>query len=185
MKRHSFRQALSSYQNGFAAVEMILVTPVLLLMVGGIIEITQLLQANSILINLTREGANLVSRTSIYKPEQIMTLIASTASPLDLQSDGAIYITLVTGQEDDDPYVNGQYRWTQSGISKDSDTWSGCDAWENGKCELDDPLPTLSNFPIQLDDEESVYVVEIFYQYSPLTNFIYHSNFTISDTTYL
>ncbi|MDC5851686.1 pilus assembly protein [Vibrio europaeus] len=100
---------LKCVQSGFAAVEMTLITPFMLLLIGGIIEVTHFLQANSILIGVTREGANLVSRTSSSTPNEIMTLVSRTTGDLNLSSDGVIYITLVTGQEDDDPYVNEQY----------------------------------------------------------------------------
>ncbi|MFM2589832.1 TadE/TadG family type IV pilus assembly protein [Vibrio sp. TBV020] len=172
-------------QKGFAAIEMTLVAPFMLLLIGGIIEVSQYLQANSILIGITREGANLVSRTSSNTPNEIMTLVAKTSGELDLTSDGIMYITLVTGQEDDDPYINEQHRWSDSGLVKTSGIWDDCGNWVNHECVIATPAPTLSNFPIALEDNESVYVVEIYYEYSPLTNFFITNSFTMSDVTYL
>lgn len=172
-------------QTGLAAIEMIFVTPLLLLMLGGVFEITHYLQANSIVVGIGREGANLVARTSVNSPDEIMTLVAKTSGDIDLQRDGSIYITLVTGQEGKNPYVNEQYKWSKSGLTHGSATWSSCSGWSNNTCALPSPKPTLNDFPLTLDPNESVYVVEIHYRYSPLTSFVYDTSFIISDTTYL
>ncbi|NRF16230.1 TadE/TadG family type IV pilus assembly protein [Vibrio coralliilyticus] len=172
-------------QSGFAAVEMALITPFMLVMIGGIIEVTQLLQSNSVMIGMSREAANLVSRTSTNTPDEIMTLVATTSAPLDMNSDGVMYITLVVGQESADPYVSEQYVWSNSGLVHSSSTWDQCTTWTNSQCELPDPLPELTDFPITLADNESVYVVEIHYEYTPLTNYLYDSSFVMSDFTYL
>ncbi|WP_114787090.1 TadE/TadG family type IV pilus assembly protein [Vibrio tetraodonis] len=172
-------------QTGFAAVEMAMVTPFMLLLVGGIIEISQFFQANSILTGVTREGANLVSRTSATAPDDIMNLVSRTTGSLDLSEDGVMYITLVTGQEDDAPYVSEQYRWSGSGLDHTSSAWGQCSSWTNHQCNIDSPLPTLSDFPISLSPNESVYVVEVHYQYSPLSSLFIKSGFVVSDITYL
>lgn len=172
-------------QSGYAAIEMTLVTPFMLLLIGGIIEVTQYLQTNSILIGITREGANLVSRTSSNTPNEIMSLVSKTSGDLELTEDGVMYITLVTGQEDDDPYVNEQYRWSDSGLVQTSGTWDDCGSWIDHQCEISTPAPTLSNFPISLEANESIYVVEIHYRYEPLTNYFITNSFVMSDVTYL
>lgn len=175
----------NGHQSGFAAVEMTIITPFLLLLIGGIIEVTHFLQANSILIGVTREGANLVSRTSSSSPNDIMTLISKTTGELDLSSDGVIYITLVTGQEDDDPYVNEQYIWSDSGLSHSSAVWDECTSWTNHQCDIESPSPTITSFPVSLSANESVYVVEVHFQYSPLSNLYITNGFIMSDVTYL
>lgn len=170
---------------GYAAVEMTLITPFMIVLIGGLIEVSQYLQANSILIGISREGANLVSRTSSNTPDEIMTLVSRTSGNLDIGSDGVMYITLVTGQEDDDPYVSEQYIWSGSGLAHDSTTWDDCDSWTDSQCNIDNPAPTLADFPIALDPNESVYVVEIHYEYSPLTSYLLTTDFVMSDVTYL
>lgn len=173
------------HQTGFAAVEMTLVTPFMLLLVGGIIEATQYLHASSVLIGVTREGANLVARTSSTAPDDIMNIVSKTTGPFDLSSDGAMYITLVTGQEDDDPYINQQHRWSGSSLEHASSVWSQCPSWTAGQCNIDAPAPTISDFPISLAPNESVYVVEVHYQYTPLSSLFIETGFVISDVTYL
>jgi hypothetical protein len=172
-------------QTGFASIEMVLVTPFLLLLMGGVFELSHYLQANSIVVGIGREGANLVARTSVNTPDEIMTLIAKTSGDIDLEDDGAMFITLVTGQKDKDPYINEQYKWSKSGLTQKSGTWSHCGGWSNHECSLPSPRPTIKDFPLTLDPNESVYVVEVYYQYSPQTGFIYDMDLLISDTTYL
>ncbi|MEZ8104699.1 TadE/TadG family type IV pilus assembly protein [Vibrio cortegadensis] len=174
-------------QTGFAAIEMTLVTPVFILLIAGAVELTQIIQADHIIISISREGGNIVSRSSTETPQKIMDTIAITAGPLDLSSDGAIYITSVTGKQNELPYVSSQYKWNQAGFNKSSDIWSNCGDWEvDGACDISQANPpTLNNFSLNLDDGESVYVVEVFYDYTPLFNLVLDANFTLSDVTYM
>ncbi|MFA0567508.1 TadE/TadG family type IV pilus assembly protein [Vibrio gallaecicus] len=183
----SHLKSVYSKQRGFAAVETVIVSPVLLLILVGLIELIQMIQANYLIISVSREGANIISRSSTETPQDIMDIVASTSSPLDLSADGNIYITLVVGQDDDDPYVSSQHRWDDFGYSVDSGTWGDCANWDNDdQCELDeDNLPTLSNFAIDLGEGESVYVVEVLYEYNPAFSFFLESGVSITDTTYL
>lgn len=65
-------RSLPKKQGGFAAVEMALITPFMLVLIGGIIEVTQLLQSNSVMIGMSREAANLVSRTSVCHRNDVL-----------------------------------------------------------------------------------------------------------------
>ncbi len=171
--------------------EMTLVVPILLIIMVGIFELTQVIQANNIIISISREGANLISRNSTQTPEQVMDTIASTSDPLQLGTDGMIYINLVVGKGTDSngmpqpPVLNSQYRWTNHGYNATSSTWGSCTQWQNdGQCDLASS-PELSNFPLALDEDESVYVVEVIYRYSPISTLIFDKDFTIKEITYL
>ncbi len=176
----------SPTSKGFASIEMLIVTPIMLTIAMGIFELTQLLQANSIVVGVSREGANLIARSSTETPQNVMDVIASTSTPLDLSTDGVIYISLVVGRDNQAPYLANQYKWNQSGLSTNSTIWSGCTSWSfEGQCNLPNPKPSLSNFQMSLDDAESVYVVEVIYDYAPVSSFIFDNNFTIGEITYL
>ncbi|HDM8132537.1 TPA: pilus assembly protein [Vibrio harveyi] len=171
---------------GFASIEMVIIAPLMLIVAMGIFELTQLLQANSIVVNVSREGASLISRSSTETPQEVMDIVASTSSPIDLSTKGAIYISLVVGRQNQSPYLSQQIRWNQSGLTIASQVWSSCGSWQsNGECNLGSPKPALSNFPIALDDSEIVYVVEVFYDYDPVSTFVFDSSFTIGEVTYL
>lgn len=180
------RQFKKRIATGFASIEMLIVTPILLLVAMGIFELTQLLQANSIVVGVSREGANLIARSSTETPQNVMDVVASTSTPLDLSRDGAIFISLVVGQKDKPPYISNQYKWNNAGLTVNSSTWPGCTSWDKeGSCNMSDPKPTLSNFHLTLDDSESVYVVEVFYHYEPISSFVFENDFTIREITYL
>ncbi len=192
MKTMTINQNITKWVNrtrqaGFAAIEMLWVTPVILLMIFGVIEVSQILQAYNIMVGMSREAANLVSRSTTYSAEQIMTIVATTSGTLDMQSDGIIYITHISGRGDDaPPVVTEQFVWSLSGAEHVSEVWDQCVNWVDDSCVIDeDEPPQLLTFPIDLNSGESVYAVEVFYNFVPLSNYIFDSSFTISDTTYL
>jgi len=175
-------------KKGFAAVEMTLVAPLFLLLIIGVVDITQAIQANHIIISMSREGGNIVSRSSNEPPQAIMDIISSTSGDLDLTSDGVIYITEIVGRSGDDPYIKSQYKWNQGGLDKNSSIWSNCNTWalDGGCTDIDINTPTaLTNLPINLDDGEIVYGVEVFYRYAPIFGYLLNDEYLLSDTTYM
>lgn len=190
-QQSTFKQPILK-QSGLASVEMVIITPILLIIMMGVFEITQIIQANNIIISVSREGANLISRNSTQTPEQVMDIVASTSNPLNLANDGTIYISLVVGRGDDSsgnpqlPYINNQYRWQDGNYSTSNTTWDSCSTWVDGECRLPTSnKPELANFPLALDEGESVYVVEVIYKYSPISTYIFDSDFSIRELTYL
>jgi len=172
--------------NGFASVEMTLVLPVLLLIALAIYELTEMIQANNIIVSISREGANLISRTSTQSAQDVMTIVASTSNPLNLSDNGIIYISQIVGVENSDPYINKQFRWDGYGYDVNSRVWANCSLWNvEGECQLPSTKPSLSSFPLQLDDGESVYVVEVLYRYTPAFSYFFDKVYSIEESTYL
>ncbi len=83
-------------QQGVAAVEFALVLPFLLMMAVPVFDLARIVQGDMILTNLSREGANLASRSS-QDPQTIMTALAMTTPPLDMAANGSIYISKIMG----------------------------------------------------------------------------------------
>lgn len=177
-------------QTGLASVEMAIITPILLIIMMGIFELTQVIQANNIIISLSREGANIIARNSSQTPEEVMDIVASTSNPLNMGSDGAMYISAVVGRGDDasgnpqPPYLDEQYRWQDGGYVTTDSTWGSCSSWISGECDISSQ-PDLTNFPLALDDGETVYVVEVIYRYTPISTFVFDTEFSIRELTYL
>ncbi|WP_017632758.1 MULTISPECIES: TadE/TadG family type IV pilus assembly protein [unclassified Vibrio] len=92
-------------QKGFAAIEMTLIAPLFMLLIVAAVDITHLIQANHVIINISREGGNIISRSNTDTPQEVMDIIATTSGTLDLTQDGVIYITELVGQEDASPYI--------------------------------------------------------------------------------
>lgn len=155
-------------QRGIALVEFALVAPVLIMLMLGIFDYARAIQANNILINMSREAGNLVARTTA-NPQYIMNAVADTADPLDMAGAGALVITRISGRADGRADIVEQYRWT-GGTVRQSRIWSGCGSWSSGTCTVPYPRPVI-NPPVQLTAGEMVYIVEAYYVYEALFGF--------------
>jgi hypothetical protein len=172
---------------GLAAVEFALWLPILVLLLAGLIDIGRGVQANMILVNLSREGANLASRGKLQLSENAQVIIgqvAASGDPLEMNQRGMIYITRVMGLASGGvtrSIVLEQYRWDDavnnrgyrvSNYAPTSKIWS-CGNWTGGVAGTC-LVPTGSNAPAvslmsgQLADGEVIYVVETFYKFNML-----------------
>lgn len=173
-------------QRGVAAVEAALLLPLLMLLLFAMIDGARALQANIIMTNIGREGANLVARGSIdleTGSQDIIYALMSSAPPLDVNSQGMVYITRVMGVMSNGTsrsVVLDQYRWDdaarslgfrKSGYKPVSKIYN-CGSWSasGGKCTgfASSNRPTVAVMSGKLDDGEVVYVVETFYRYDML-----------------
>jgi len=165
---------------GLATVEMAIVTPILLLLGLGVIELSHVILAKNISTALAREGANLASRSFADSDQEIMDALALSAEPLDLSQNGVIYISVVVGDDDTYPYISEQHRWLDYGFSPSSRMWGSCPSWDgNGACELPSTKPRMTNFPMTLEPGETVHIVEVMYDYSYLTRYVFDHNLEI------
>lgn len=169
---------------GAAVVEFVLVLPLLILLALPIFDFARAIQANMILVNMSREGASLASRANlIYSDQQIMGALASTASPLDMSNSGMIYITRVMGHAENGGIIRNvvleQYRWAQgwnqSRYSPPSTVWncgtSGTSWATGGSCSnipTGNSAPTANVMTGQLADGEVIYAADVFYNFSTL-----------------
>jgi hypothetical protein len=177
---------------GSTMVELALILPVLLLLAFGVFEYSRSILTKNIITNMSREGANLAARTE--NPRQtIMDAIASTADPLDMGANGMIYVTEVTGVNDYtgtvNPVVQEQYRYVSGGYSVNSRVWSGCSSWTGeGICQVSgepvadlegDGTGTYSGMETAISEGQTVYAVEVFYNYTPIIGYVLHNNIEI------
>jgi len=172
---------------GLAAVEFALLLPVLLVLLIALIDVARALQANMILINMSREAANLAARGKLQLSENAQAIIgqvAATAPPLDMNKLGMIYITRIMGSGSGSAaksVVLEQYRWDDSannrgyrasGYAPTSKVWT-CSNWASattGSCLVPGgaSAPLVSMMSGQLSDGEVIYVVEVFYKFNML-----------------
>lgn len=176
-------------QRGLAVVEFALLLPMLLLLLFGVIDAFRALQANIIIVNLSREGANLVSRGNIQLEtgsQDIIYALMASAPPLNVNAQGMMYITRVMGVVSGGvsrSVVLDQYRWDDAtrglgyranGYLPTSKVYT-CSAWNGPLCSgvSSTSRPSVTTMNGQLDDGEVVYVVETFYRYDMvLTSFV-------------
>lgn len=168
-------------QAGIASVELALLLPVLLGLSIPIYDVGRNIQAQMILINVSREGANLASRAStVYSMQTIMNSLTATTPPLNMAASGMIYITQIMGNNNCDANGNNctgvviaQYRWNNGGYHPSSGLWncgSGGTSWStdgSGACNgIPSPgtnSPAVQTLKGQLSDGQVAYVVEAFY----------------------
>jgi Flp pilus assembly protein TadG len=168
-------------QHGVAAVEFALLLPLLLIMLYGMIDLSRAVQANVIMVNVSREGANLVSRGNTQvetgSQEIIYALMASTP-PLNVNQQGMVYITRVMGVVQNgvaSSVVLDQYRWDDAkrnlgyranGYLPASAAFA-CPAWNGAVCSgiSSSNRPAVDIMKGKLADGEVVHVVETFYKF--------------------
>ena len=182
-------------QRGVAAVELALLMPMLVVLLLCAIDGARALQANIIITNIAREGANILSRSGVdlddSSQDTINALMAS-APPLNVNQLGMMYITRVMGEVTNGvsrSVVLDQYRWDdaerlqgfrRSGYAPQSKVY-GCSAWSStGKCSSVNSAsrPATSVMTGKLDPGEVVFVVETFYRFDMLV-----SGFTTGPST--
>ncbi|MEN3291500.1 MAG: hypothetical protein V7642_753 [Burkholderiales bacterium] len=159
---------------GGAAVEFILCLPLLILLALPVIDVAQVVQANMILTSISREGANLASRTA-RSEQAIMEALAATALPLAMRESGMVHITKVLAHRGHGVVRNvviAQHRWSGGTYAPAKGIWT-CGAagtrWDSaGTCaDLPAPAsaPAVDVMHGQLADGDVIYVVEAFYRF--------------------
>ncbi|CAG4893401.1 TadE/TadG family type IV pilus assembly protein [Paraburkholderia gardini] len=185
MNRRAFKTRRQK-QRGVAAIEMAVLLPMLIAIALPVYDFARNIQAQMILTNVSREGANLASRALTAFPVQtIMSSLTQTTPPLNMSANGMIYITMIVGNNTCDAKGNNctgvvaaQYRWTGGNYFPASKIWncgSAGTSWATdgtGSCANVPPVtstsPVVSTLQGQLWDGQVVYVVEAFYRQPPL-----------------
>ncbi|OEZ83638.1 TadE-like protein [Janthinobacterium sp. HH106] len=175
---------------GIAAVEFAIVLPLLALLLFMLADLSRAIQAKTILLNISREGANLASRSTSDlsgSGQAIMNALAASTPPLDMNKRGMIYITKIMGYTAKSGLRNivlEQYRWDAgaraSGYLPASQVWQ-CGSWSNGTCTgvaKDEHAPTVALMQNQLADGELIYAVETFYDFDMLFGTLNFGNST-------
>ena len=141
---------------GQSMVEIALVLPLLVLMALGIYDFSRAIQANNIIVNMSREGANLASRTT-RDPQDIMNALAFTVRlQLAIDTDGMMYVTKGKVSRGVVSYPNRPVPWDgntdrtglESNIGNVASTLEGRDSQNR-----------------QLTADGDIYVFEVLYRY--------------------
>jgi hypothetical protein len=157
---------------GTALLEFALILPILLVMGLAIIDFGLLIQARLIITNVAREGANRASRhdTNTTEERQTIAALQSSAAPLDLSGTGKICITKIdagTSSANPSPTIDPTTQLcvgslaVSSAINAQATNLGLTPAMYNHLV-----FNTANNSPA---DIQGVTVVEVFYQYTPVT----------------
>ncbi len=178
-----------AYMGGQSMIEFALIMPILLILLFAVLDLSRAILFNNILINMSREGANLASRTS-QNSQFIIDALTHTSAPLEISSRGIIFLSRVKGVDSGSgtviSVVEEQYRSVTGDASLMSRVWL-CTTWEStGKCALPAAVSArVVILPFTLDLGYEVHVVEAIYTYNPLTNFFLKTSPQLYSVTYL
>ncbi len=176
MKSPNPIQVRARRSRGSSLVEFALLLPILLVLVFATIDLGRAIQLYNILVNMSREGANLAARTD-SSPSFIIDALNGTASAIDMPQNGMIYLTRLVGHQVDskcltdctiEVQVKEHTRASAGAFDLNSQVYS-CSSWTSaGRCNLPHQLPTVA-WPMPLRDGEEVRAVEAIYDYVPVT----------------
>lgn len=174
-------------ERGVAAVELALLLPMLVILALCAIDGARALQANIIMTNIAREGANLVARGGADlddESQDVIYAVMASAPPLNVNQQGMMYITRVMGVSDAGgtrSVVLDQYRWDDAARNLGARRSAyqpvsriyACGSWSSaGKCSSisSTSRPVVAVLTGKLDNGEIVYVVETFYKFDMLVS---------------
>ena len=145
---------------GQALLELALVLFFLVLLMMGIFDFSMAIRTNNTIANMSREGAQLASRSTIA-PQDIMNSLSDTAQSLQMQNNGMMYITVVQGTAGS-PQIQSQAGWQASTLKNTIHSRIGTPTAQN-------PNPNAQNLSgINLAAGQTATVVEVFYNYRNL-----------------
>ena len=80
-------------ERGQALVEFTFVAMFMCVLVFGLIDASRALLVRQVMINVSREGANLVSRGTL--PSDAVTAVTQSATPLDIANFGLVIVSII------------------------------------------------------------------------------------------
>ncbi len=144
---------------------------VLIILAYGLMDFCTAIYEKQVIVNLTREGANLSARGAGDSPEQIMTnalqAIIQEASPLNLNTNSTSGLLILTSAANTNSRASGFYisqQLTSGRLSARSKVGTGVGSYAN--------LPST----IVAQSGHNVYIAEIYYKFNapaPLQNLIH------------
>lgn len=143
-------------ERGGALVEAAFCLPVLMILVFGLIDFSQIIFDNQVMTGISRQGSNLASRGTDL-PSTVSALLLQGAS-LNIGTQGRIIVTEVQSKTPNTPQIVDQ-AISLTGISVTSAVGTGIGSAAN--------MPTGAT--AVLNAGQTLYVTEVFYSYKPMT----------------
>jgi Flp pilus assembly protein TadG len=166
-RRNVFTDQVSK-EKGSVLIEFCFILPVLAMMIFGVIDFGRLIEASLVITNVSREGADLFSR-DIKSGSDLLDMLQSSATPLDLNGMGKVYVTTVlagTSNAAPNPFIDTTTTVSRGNLSVASSVSSGA-----GYLGLTQALYNhlVYNDTNKTADILGVAIVEVYYKYQPIT----------------
>jgi Flp pilus assembly protein TadG len=143
-------------ERGLALLELAICLPLVLILVFGLIDFSQIIYDNEQINGLSRQGSDLASRgTSLTTT---VSALVTQGAPLNIGTNGRIILTEVAYNSNNVAQIVDQAE-SPAGISVTSAIGSG----------VGNPASMPSSAVKVLAAGQTLYVTEVFYSYSPIT----------------
>ncbi|HUN84946.1 MAG TPA: TadE/TadG family type IV pilus assembly protein [Terracidiphilus sp.] len=154
IERHAIEKRIRD-ERGAALVELALCVTVLLTLVFGVIDFSQMIFDKQVMSGLTRQGSDLASRgTSLT---DTVSALGIQGSSLNIGTDGRIIITAVRN-------VNGNPQ-----IADQAESGTGISVTSAVGMGIGNPATMPASANTVLSAGQTLYVTEVFYSYTPMT----------------
>jgi hypothetical protein len=160
-------------ERGASMVELALLLPLLVIMAFGIIDFGRLIQARLVVTNISREGADLLSR-DINTGTNLINLLLASDSPIDINNEGKIYATVIKAGTSTDPQptidIATQPRPAGGALNRPSSIVGNPGQHPTGWLETSPLYSRLAyDTTNKTSDISQIAVVEVYYFYTPIT----------------
>jgi Flp pilus assembly protein TadG len=143
-------------ERGAALVELAICVPLLLILVFGLIDFSQMIFDQQVMSGLSRQGSDLASRGTTLTTT--LSALGIQGASLNIGTRGRIIVTAVANDANGNPQIVGQVE-SPTGISVASAVGSG----------IGNPASMPSSASTVLNAGQTLYVTEVFYSYIPMT----------------
>ena len=156
-------------ESGQALVEFALVVPLMLTFVFGIWDFSRAIYDRQVITNLAGEGSSLASRSTDTLATDILAVVADTGSDINMSTNGCVIMTTVTSATS-----KGKTTYPITGQATSSPCNGGVSRVGSctpvsGTCTGLATIPTGVQTLFTVNPNATVYITEVFFEYSPAT----------------
>jgi Flp pilus assembly protein TadG len=141
-------------ESGQAFIEFSLIIMVMTVMLFGLIDFGRFIYQRQVVVNLSREGANLVLRNT--SPDVAAAAVLNSSSPLTMNTKGRLFMSTVSNSNGT---VQVTSQWATGGLNSVSSKIGAVNSTAN-----------MPSTPTKIPAAgKNLYVTEVYYSFTPIT----------------